>query len=31
VRAIQFIVYGTAPKHGLVTLLSDIETEVLGS
>jgi ABC-2 type transport system ATP-binding protein len=31
VRAIQFIVYGTSPKHGLVTLLSDIETEVLGS
>ena len=30
VRAIQFVVYGTAPKHGLVTLVSDIEPEVLG-
>jgi ABC-2 type transport system ATP-binding protein len=31
VRAIQFVVYGTAPKHGLVTLQTDIEPEVLGS
>jgi ABC-2 type transport system ATP-binding protein len=30
VRAIQFVVYGTAPKHGLVTLHTDIEPEVLG-
>ena len=30
VRAIQFVVYGTAPKHGLVTLESDVEPEVLG-